>query len=175
MISFFSMGRRGSSCILASSSTRFAGRGAPGAAASFSAPAGFSFSPFILASPLQRLFPETGFFSAALTASAPLALASEHRRFDSVEENPRDQKPNPDNEPKKTDQVNRGQAADPLFPQLLEVGNQTDGKERHGEEELAEHVQFRGSPLGRLEQILLAQAEDEQNRESQNVTQHELG
>ena len=66
--------------------------------------------------------------------------ASDNRRFHAVKEQPGDRQPDPDNEPEQADDINGGQPADALFPELLEVRHDADGKEGHHEENAAKDV-----------------------------------
>src|SRR3984957_14078262 len=51
------------------------------------------------------------------------------RGLDAREEQPGNDQSDPDHEAEQADEIDRGQFADALLPQLLEVGENADGKE----------------------------------------------
>ena len=65
--------------------------------------------------------------------------------------------------------------ADAFFHQLAEVGNHTDAEEGHQEEVTRKPVHGAGHGLADLVQFRRAQADDEQDQEGTQVTQHEAG
>src|SRR5262249_7415011 len=62
------------------------------------------------------------------------------RRPETVEEQPRDQQPDPNYEPKQRDDINRRQFADAFLPQLAHITEQPDRQERQQKEELPEDI-----------------------------------
>jgi hypothetical protein len=55
----------------------------------------------------------------------PFGLTGE-RRLDAAEEEPGDQQPNPDNKAEQAHEIDRGKFADPVLPELAEVGEDAD-------------------------------------------------
>jgi hypothetical protein len=55
----------------------------------------------------------------------PFGLTSE-RRLDAAEEEPGDQQPDPDNKAEQAHQIDRGELADAVLPELAEVGEDAD-------------------------------------------------
>src|SRR5215468_1917753 len=64
------------------------------------------------------------------------------RRFDAAEEQPGNYEADPDHEAEQADDVDGGELADTLLPQLLEVGQNADREERQDEEDHSERVGF---------------------------------
>src|SRR5438309_1648583 len=69
------------------------------------------------------------------------------RRVDAMEENPRDRQADPDDEAEQTHHVNERQAADPFFPEFLEIGHEPDREKSHDEEQFAKYVALSGRGL----------------------------
>src|SRR5262245_43320051 len=73
---------------------------------------------------------------------APLKRSAGKGRLDAAEEQPGDQQADPDHEAEQAHDINRGELADSLLPQLLEVRQNTDREERQDEEDHPERVGF---------------------------------
>src|SRR5260370_5491212 len=65
------------------------------------------------------------------------------RRACAVEEDPRDRQPDPDDEAEQADHVDQSETAEAFFPQLLEIGHDSDREKRHDEEKHSEDVALR--------------------------------
>ncbi len=76
-----------------------------------------------------------------MTGSKFIASTGQRRR-NAVKENPRDQKPDPDDEAEQADEVDRGELAEPLLPQRAEVREDADREEGQDEEDHAKGVGF---------------------------------
>ena len=72
-----------------------------------------------------------------------------------MEEQPRDEQAEPNDEAEETYDVHNGEPADAFFHKLMEVGHHTDGEEGQGEEngaqgsEGADHALAEGLPIPR--------------------------
>src|SRR5262245_16968113 len=73
-----------------------------------------------------------------------------HRRARAVEEQPGDPQPDPDDEPEQAQDVDEREPSETLGPKPAEVGRQSDGEERHNEEQPAEEVALGGGGLERV-------------------------
>ena len=65
-----------------------------------------------------------------------------------MEEYPRYGETDPDDKPEQGYAVDDGKPADTLFPELLEVRDNADGKESQQEEELTERIRFIADQVG---------------------------
>ena len=92
-----------------------------------------------------------------------------------MEEQPRDEQADPDDEAEEADNIHDGKTANAFFKQLLEVGDQADGEEGKQEEQGAHAVQGAGHGLGNLVGCFVANAEEQHNEEGAHVTEHEAG
>src|SRR5208337_4154459 len=96
-------------------------------------------------------------------------------RFDPMEKDPGNPQSYPDDESEETEDVNRRQPADPLFPEFSEVGNHPDGKEGEDKEQDPEGIHPRHRGVGRFQSIGRMQADEQHNDEGDYVAQNELG
>src|SRR5262245_44008775 len=106
--------------------------------------------------PMPRLQP-ISFFSTgsngstcALRNSSPtftcdtflLLRSAGQRRLDAAEEQPGNQQPDPDHKTEQAHEIHRGETANALLPELLEVGEHTDREEGQDEEYDAQRIGF---------------------------------
>src|ERR1700688_5020882 len=64
------------------------------------------------------------------------------RRLDAAEEDPRDQEPDPDHEAEQAHEIDRGELAEAVLPELAEVRQDADREEGKDKEDHAERVGF---------------------------------
>src|SRR5580698_10248304 len=106
------------------------------------------------ARPAPRLQP-ISFFSIGKSGSGALVASRKsgwgirqspksgrERRFDAGEEEPRDDEPNPDDEPEQRHQIDRSELGEALLPELTEVRHHPDREEGQDEEDHAQNVGF---------------------------------
>src|ERR1019366_6014342 len=91
-----------------------------------------------------------------------------------VEEQPRDEQPNPDDVSEQTKHVDRRQLGNALLPELAEVGQRSNGKERHHKKDGAENVSLAHGCLDLRHQGRHRRAEGENDPECNHVAQDEL-
>ena len=91
-----------------------------------------------------------------------------------MEEQPRDEQAEPNDEAEETYDVHNGEPADAFFHKLMEVGHHTDGEEGQGEEnraqgsEGADHALAEGLPFH-------VHADEQHDHEGQQIAEHEAG
>src|ERR1700757_1019899 len=78
-------------------------------------------------------------------------LPSAHkRRLEATEEQPGNQKSDPDHEAEQADKIDRGELSKTVLPELSEIGEHPDREEGQDEEDHTEHVGLAGRRRQRL-------------------------
>src|SRR5262249_59735317 len=97
------------------------------------------------------------------------------RRLDAAEEQPGNYEADPDHEAEQADDVDRGELADALLPQLLEVGENADREERQDAKDYPERVGFAdrdGDLRGDIRRSTEREIETDQERHHEADTAH---
>src|SRR5262249_44950622 len=96
-------------------------------------------------------------------------------RLDPMEEQPRNQEADPDDEAEQADEVDGGQFADALLPEFPEIGEHAERKERQDEEDDAKGIRL-GDGERKLAREFCRRAESDSqtDRKGQNETKDEF-
>src|SRR5207248_6913517 len=97
------------------------------------------------------------------------------RRLDSVEKQPGDDQPDPDDEAEQADEIDRGEPANAFLPKPPEIRNDADGEEGQDKEQEPENMRAGGDGLADRNVTGRVDTPNQQDNERQSVAEDEFG